>query len=435
MAVIVTRAGKGSPLTNNEVDANFLNLNTDKYEFGAAAGFSTTLIGPAASANFTRFPNALSVVSNIASGVQHDESLYIGQMSEATSVGDTWGSGVYGAGYTNSTGAGRGTGVTGEGHVSAASDTGVAVGVRGYATDAHTGNYNIGLYGDAENGGSGLAFGGNVALFLANGNIVTSASATKTWYMGGGITFNGQGTTKTIGVTNGAVFALGTPSSGTLTNCTGYTYANLAGSVPTWNQNTTGSAATLTTARTINGVGFDGSVNITVADSTKLPLSGGTMTGAISFAAGQTWPTFNQNTTGSAATFTSTTQNSQFNSVGVGTAGSGTAGEIRATNNITAYYSDIRLKTKIGEITDALAKVRQIETLIYHANETAVALGYDASVIEVGVNAQSVKAVQPEVVVPAPIDDKYWTVRYERLVPLLIEAIKELDLVVAKLVD
>ena len=35
-----------------------------------------------------------------------------------------------------------------------------------------------------------------------------------------------------------------------------------------------------------------------------LPLAGGTMTGAIAFAGGQTWPTFNQNTTGSAATLT-----------------------------------------------------------------------------------------------------------------------------------
>ena len=40
--------------------------------------------------------------------------------------------------------------------------------------------------------------------------------------------------------------ALGTPASGNLVNCTGYTYGNLAGAVPTWNQNTTGAAATLT---------------------------------------------------------------------------------------------------------------------------------------------------------------------------------------------
>jgi hypothetical protein len=40
--------------------------------------------------------------------------------------------------------------------------------------------------------------------------------------------------------------ALGTPSSGTLTNCTGYTYANLSGTVPTWNQSTTGTAGNVT---------------------------------------------------------------------------------------------------------------------------------------------------------------------------------------------
>ena len=172
------------------------------------------LTGPAASANFTRFPNALAVISNVPSGVQHNESLYMGLMSEGLSVGSTWASGVYGAGYTNSTGSGRGTGVTGEGHVSAAADTGVAVGVRGYATDTHTGNYNIGLYGDAENGDAGLTYGGNVSLFLANGNIVTSSAAPKSWYLGGNITFDGQGTSKVIGVTNGASFALGTVTSG-----------------------------------------------------------------------------------------------------------------------------------------------------------------------------------------------------------------------------
>lgn len=65
-------------------------------------------------------------------------------------------------------------------------------------------------------------------------------------------------------------------------------------------------ATTLQTARTINGVSFNGSANITIADSTKLPLAGGTMTGAISFATGQPWPTFNQNTTGSAANISNT---------------------------------------------------------------------------------------------------------------------------------
>tara|TARA_R110002072_G_scaffold215051_2_gene372170 strand:+ start:1454 stop:1879 length:426 start_codon:yes stop_codon:yes gene_type:complete len=44
MATIVTRSGKGSPLTNTEVDANFNNLNTDKLELsgGAMTGAITT---------------------------------------------------------------------------------------------------------------------------------------------------------------------------------------------------------------------------------------------------------------------------------------------------------------------------------------------------------------------------------------------------------
>jgi hypothetical protein len=43
------------------------------------------------------------------------------------------------------------------------------------------------------------------------------------------------------------------------------------------------------------------------------------------------------------------------------------------------------------------------------------------------VTAQSVEAVQPEAVAPAPIDEKYLTVRYERLVPLLLESVKVLE--------
>jgi len=84
----------------------------------------------------------------------------------------------------------------------------------------------------------------------------------------------------------------------------GLDYSKLTGTIPTWNQNTTGNAATATLAagatilantRNINGVAFNGSTNITIADSTKLPLAGGTLTGTL----GGTSATFSGIVTGS----------------------------------------------------------------------------------------------------------------------------------------
>ena len=114
----------------------------------------------------------------------------------------------------------------------------------------------------------------------------------------------------------------------------------------------------------------------------------------------------------------------QFGSIGIGTA-AGTTGEIRATDNITAYYSDDRLKTRLGTIESALDKLRSLNGFYYEANQTAQDLGYKVK-REVGVSAQEVQKVLPEIVVPAPIDDKYLTVHYDKLLPLVIEAIKEL---------
>ena len=121
-----------------------------------------------------------------------------------------------------------------------------------------------------------------------------------------------------------------------------------------------------------------------------------------------------------------------FGSIGVGGATGSELGEIRATNNITAYYSDDRLKTRLGNIENALAKVMNLNGFYHEANETAQALGYKVT-REVGVSAQEVNVVLPEVVAPAPIDSQYMTVRYERMIPLLIEAIKELKAEVEEL--
>jgi len=143
-------------------------------------------------------------------------------------------------------------------------------------------------------------------------------------------------------------------------------------------------------------------------------------------------PTVNQQYTANGSTWTwdGTSWLSYYsftstNSLGVGTAATGTSGEIVATNNITAYYSDDRLKTKLGDIENALGKLRTLSGFYYEANETAQALGYEAK-REVGVSAQAVQAVLPEVVAPAPIDNQYLTVRYEKLTALIIEAVKEL---------
>ena len=134
---------------------------------------------------------------------------------------------------------------------------------------------------------------------------------------------------------------------------------------------------------------------------------------------------FIANTTGVYHTGVVNASSTRVSSLGVGVAATGVAGEIIATDNITAYYSDERLKTKLGPIVDPLLKVTMLSGFYYEANEIAQALGYKVKK-EVGVSAQEVMEVQPEVVAPAPIDNNYLTVRYERLVPLLIEAIKEL---------
>jgi hypothetical protein len=108
----------------------------------------------------------------------------------------------------------------------------------------------------------------------------------------------------------------------------------------------------------------------------------------------------------------------------VGNTTNTTDGEIRATATITAYYSDDRLKTRKGNIENALEKVLSLDGFHYEANETAQALGYKVKQ-EVGLSAQQVQAVLPEVVVPAPIDEQYLTIHYDRVIPLLVEAIKE----------
>ena len=127
-----------------------------------------------------------------------------------------------------------------------------------------------------------------------------------------------------------------------------------------------------------------------------------------------------------------------------------TSGNVTMANNLTvtgevyAYYSDQRLKDNIEPISNAINIINSISGVYYNANDLAVELlREDKTARKVGVLAQEIQAVMPEVVRQAPFDiapdgssisgENYQTVQYDKLVPLLIQAVKEQSAKIAEL--
>ena len=99
-------------------------------------------------------------------------------------------------------------------------------------------------------------------------------------------------------------------------------------------------------------------------------------------------------------------------------------GQIASTDNITAYYSsDISLKDNIRPIENALFKVNQIRGVEFDWNEKSHEIqqqkGHD-----VGLIAQEVEKILPEVIQIR--EDGIKAIAYEKVVPLLVQSIKEL---------
>jgi hypothetical protein len=196
--------------------------------------------------------------------------------------------------------------------------------------------------------------------------------------------------------------------TGTITNATNAVSATSATS-----------ATTAATASALNSANDYSLRNLTASGTGSFT---GTLTSSSTISAGG-----NISASGSLSAGNGLSVTGAITATGSISAGSGltVTGAITATGDITAYFSDERLKTKLGGIENALEKVQQLSGFYYEANEIAQSLGYEAK-REVGVSAQEVEKVMPEIIHPAPIDAKYLTIQYERLVPLLIEAIKEL---------
>jgi len=135
--------------------------------------------------------------------------------------------------------------------------SGIATNLTGTASGLTAGNVttNANLTGDVTSVGNATAIASNVivnadintAAAIELSKLATTGTMTATTFVGA-LTGTASGNLVSGG-------ALGTPSSGTLTNCT----------FPTLNQSTTGSAATLTNTRTLWGQNFNGSANVSGA--------------------------------------------------------------------------------------------------------------------------------------------------------------------------
>jgi hypothetical protein len=148
-------------------------------------------------------------------------------------------------------------------------------------------------------------------------------------------------------------------------------------------------------------------------------------------ASGATGPQGFQGRQGSNAT---TTTNPNVSSLGINTA-TPPLGVLRATGDIITGYSDFRLKKNITKIDNALEKIKTINGVYYKANEIYKGFGFKNDNRQVGLIAQEVQKIAPEIIKRAPFDidengnsksgKDYMTLDYERLVPVLLEAIKE----------
>ena len=111
--------------------------------------------------------------------------------------------------------------------------------------------------------------------------------------------------------------------------------------------------------------------------------------------------------------------------------------------NVFTGYSDDRLKIRDGDISDCLAKLKSLSTFKYYPNTSVCKLldVYSSKDLDIGMSAQEVQVYFPEVVSRAPCDvqvnestgelisktgQDFLTIRYERLTPIIIQAIKEL---------
>jgi hypothetical protein len=372
MAIIALRSTNVGPLTSTQVDTNFTNLNTE-------------LAGKLDSSSYTAADvlTKIKTVDGVGSGL--DADLLDGLNSSSSN--------------TNSTIVARDSSGNFAANVITASLTGNVTGnVVGNVTGNVTGNAtNVSGIVPITNGGTGAVTVEAARTSLGLGSLSTQASTN----------------VNITGGTIAGIIALGVDSGGT-------------GSA-----NAAGARTNLGLVIGLDVQPFSAQISSAAAVSTNgiFVRTGLNTVAARSIAQGTNISVTNGN--GSAGNPTvAVVASPQFTALGVGTAASATTGEIRATNNITAFFSsDKKFKENIQEIQGALDKVVAIggktfdwtdEYIETHGGED----GYFIQKSDFGVIAQDVEQQFPAAV--RTREDGTLAVDYAKLSALAFAAIAEL---------
>ena len=462
----VTSVATGTYLTGGTITSTGtigINANT--------GNIASTVVARDASGNFsagtitaTLSGQATSVSNSLSAGTGLSGSAYNGGAAQTWSLATA---GLGAASYSSGISAisvdayGRVTSVTGSaGYVTSSGVTSVATGTGltgGTITSTGTISLASGVIASPATFSSGISSitvdtYGRVTAVSGSAGYVTSSGvtsvATDTYLTGGTITSTGtigiNANTGNIASTVVARDASGNFSAGTIT-------ATLSGSATSAGSATTaGSVTNALTAGT--GLTSAGTYDGGAARTFSLATAGA---GASSYSSGISAITVDAYGRVTAVSHSAgyTTNVGTVTSVAAGTYMTGgtitSSGTLSADATTTATASklaardasgdiyandfqatsDARLKTDIIEIQNALDTIEKINGVKFKWNELAT--NPDKDKVQVGVIAQEVEAVVPEIV--NTNDDGYKSVSYDKLVPLLIQAVKELSEKVKKL--